>query len=275
MRVSHLLGPILLLMANGASGAPVVETTEWTESYEVVSQAELFIDNIWGDVEVIRGSSDQIELSLRSIRRADDEENFEYSLEHIPLRIGKFGNTVAVKVGRDQDNWWNVRRCKGCALRLDLVVSVPVDATINVSTVNDGDVTVRGIRGDVTATNVNGSIFTSGLTSCQTIETVNGDIEADFQTSPANDCRLETLNGDIALKLSDGADADVEVDLVNGKIRSTVELTPQSVPARVEHTSESGKHRYTIEQSAGFRIGSGGKTLILKSLNGDVLVERS
>lgn len=263
------------LSSSAASAAPVVEEREWAETFDVGQAAAVSVANVWGNVTVEPGRSDRIELAIRSIRRADDQVSFDRSLEQIPLRIGQDGDEVALRVGRDWDDWRTRERCRGCELRLDILVKVPRNASIDVRTVNDGDVVVRDIDGVVTASNVNGSVRTTGLSRCEFIETINGDLEVSFGSAPAMDCHLETLNGDIELNMAQDANVSFAVDLVNGKIRSEMDITPSAVPATVKRTTRDGRNHYEIEQAAGFDMGRGGKTLTLKSLNGDVLIERS
>ena len=152
---------------------------------------------------------------------------------------------------------------------------MPANTALDLHTVNDGDVTVSDVAGPVEATNVNGSVSTTGLAQCSLVETINGDLDVEFVTSPATDCRIETLNGDIKLSLSPGVNVNFAVALTNGKMRSALDLAPHAIPASVERTKRGDRSHYEIEQLAGLRLGGGGHTLTLKSLNGDVLVAGS
>lgn len=263
------------LASTPALADSVTDEKDWTETFDVGASPSLTIDNIWGNITVKPGASNEIEMAIRSVRSADDAKNFERSLELIPLRIAQDGDDVYLRVGRDHEKWWNDYRCDGCRLHVDLEVTVPANTALDVKTVNDGDVRIWGVEGRVTAANVNGSITTRGVTQCEHVETINGDVEVTFTQSPSTDCRIETLNGDIALDMAPGADANLAVSLFNGKIKSNVDLAPREMAATVERRTKDGRNYYDIEQLAGLRLGRGGKTLTLKSLNGDVLVARS
>ncbi|MEO0345697.1 MAG: hypothetical protein AAF229_05520 [Pseudomonadota bacterium] len=273
-RIKHLALAATLASAPALADG-VTDEKDWTETFDVSGSPSLTIDNIWGNISIKPGSGNQIEMAIRSIRMADDAESFERSLELIPLRIAQDGNDVYLRVGRDQEKWWNDYRCDGCRLHVDLEITVPANTALDVKTVNDGDVRIWGVEGRVTAANVNGSITTKGVTQCEHVETINGDVAVTFTQSPSTDCRIETLNGDIALDMAPGADANLAVSLFNGKILSEIDLAPREMAATVERRTKNGRTRYDIEQLAGLRLGRGGKTLTLKSLNGDVLVARS
>lgn len=274
MRLLTILITLGTLASGQTNAAPVVEKRDWTQSFEVSTQPALSIDNIWGDITVTAGSSNKIEVSLESVRRADNQEYFDRSLELIPLEIGQNGDEVFIHVGRQQQNWRRSPRCNGCRLHLDLVVRVPRNTTLDVRTVNDGNVIVSGVSGRVTATNVNGSVSTRGLTLCDEVETINGDVDVEFAANPGADCRIETLNGDIELSLAQDANVNFAVSLQNGKMRSGLDLQPRATTASIEHTKRGGRHHYDIEQLAGLRLGRGGHLLTLKSFNGDVLIAK-
>ncbi|MEL7311302.1 MAG: hypothetical protein AAFN07_07325 [Pseudomonadota bacterium] len=273
--ISNLSAMGLLLVSATAQTAPIVDEKKWTESFEVGDAPRLTVDVIWGDVIVEKGRSDRIEMTIESVRRADDQVSFERSLEQIPLNIGQDKDDIYLRVGRDWRHWNTLPPCRGCSVVVNVVVRVPSNTAVDVSSVNDGEVIVSDVAGVVTASNVNGGVSTSGLARCETIESVNGDVLVGFVQSPQRDCDIETLNGDINVSLPSGANADFEVSLSNGRMRSEIDLSPKSMPAQVEHVQRGDRHHYEIEKRAGLRVGRGGKALTLKSLNGDVLVERS
>ncbi|MEL7025086.1 MAG: hypothetical protein AAGL69_15225 [Pseudomonadota bacterium] len=275
-RPTLLFGSLgLALLSATAQAKPIVDEKRWTETFDVSDAPRLTVDVIWGDVIVERGNNDQIEMTIESIRRADDQTSFERSLEQIPLRLAQDGDEVFLRVGRDWRHWNELPPCRGCSVTVNVVVRVPTNSAVDVSSVNDGRVIVSDVAGMVTASNVNGGVSTSGLSQCAAIESVNGDVIVGFAQSPLDDCDIETLNGDINVSLPDGAHADFAVSLANGKMRSEIDLTPRAMKAQVQHTQRGDRHYYEIDKRSGLRLGRGGSTLSLKSLNGDVLVERS
>jgi hypothetical protein len=271
--VTTLMGLCGLLSAQ-AFAAPIEQKRNWIESFDVGSAPTLEVSNIWGNVTVTKGRSDRIEMTIESVRRAHDQASFDLSLEQIPLKIEHHGDAVSLVVGKQQD-WRNAPRCHGCRVHVDLVVRVPQNTALTLRTINDGDIIVSGVRSRIAATNVNGSVSSRGLTQCDEIETVNGDIDVQFVDAPGSDCRIQTLNGDIDLTLTDDSDVNLAVDVGNGRLRSALDLSPQTLPAEVQHKVRGGRHVYNIEQSAGLQLGRGGHLLKLKSFNGDITVAGS
>lgn len=271
---SHVLGLAVLASAQAAA-ATVSAERDWTESFVVGTAPALLIDNIWGNVNVRAGRDDRITMAIRSVRRADDQVSFDRSLELLPMDLGQEGDEVYLRVGAIAREWRDWPRCDGCQLRLDIDVSVPPSSTVTVKTVTDGTVVVSDIAGLVSAENINGPVRARGLNRCKRIEAMNGDIDLDFADAPSSDCAIETMNGDIALSLSAGTETDFAVALFHGTLFTALDLAPFAIPPVVDHRLEDGRHEYTVEKFSGLRLGRGGHTLTLKSLNGDVRVARS
>ena len=51
-------------------------------------------------------------------------------------------------------------------------------------------------------------------------------------------------------------------------------LEPLALPAKVEQRKEDGRFVYHIEQAAGIRLGAGGPTFSIESLNGDLRIRK-
>ena len=267
----------LLLFAGIAdSAAPITEEKAWTETYAVgTSTPHLEISNIWGGVRVRTGNSGEIVVSVSEVRTAPNQAMFEMSLERINLDIETDSSGVSILVG-DRNNRWNrMDRCRGCRVDYQFDIVVPPNAVIDVGTVMDGLVDVSGVTGVVSASNVNGSIAVDKIQNCESINSVNGRVKIGFSQAPVNDCSIETVNGDITLSVPANTNLDVTADLFNGEIKSDFPVGPLSMPATVEHVVEDGRNLYRIQQLNGIRIGAGGPTYSIASINGDVRIQRN
>jgi hypothetical protein len=131
-------------------------------------------------------------------------------------------------------------------------VKVPRGVGMTARTVNGG-IEIEGLRGDVKATTVNGSITLSTNGSAQA-NTVNGSIRAALG-KVGEETAFETVNGQIVLDLPDDLSADLDAQTVNGHIDSDFEV---SVRGKIT------KHRLRG------RIGGGGAPLALSTVNGSI-----
>ena len=83
---------------------------------------------------------------------------------------------------------------------------------------------------------------------------------------------IESINGDITLAMPGDAGIDMALDLFNGRVVSELEVEPVALPVSVEYVADNGRHSYRIEQPAGLRVGAGGPSYRISSLNGDVRI---
>jgi DUF4097 and DUF4098 domain-containing protein YvlB len=151
---------------------------------------------------------------------------------------------------------------------------VPPGANIDVGTVLDGRVDVQGVTGSVSASNVNGPVKVLAIRECASIGSVNGQVDVGFATSPVKDCSIETINGDITLDVPEGTGLNIALDLFNGDVSTQLLVSPLDLPATIEHTLENGHDQYRIQKSSGLRIGAGGPTYSISSMNGDVRIQK-
>jgi len=268
---------VLLLTAGIASSAtPVTEEKAWTETYAVAMTApHLEVSNIWGSVRVRPGKSGEISVSVSELRTAPDQEHFEMSLKRLKLDIEADSNGVSILVGDRDERWQRMDRCRGCRVDYQFEILVPANTIVDVGTVMDGLVDVRDVEGVVSASNVNGPVSVDGIQDCDTISSVNGGVKIGFSQAPVRDCNIETINGDITLDVPANTSLDVTMDLFNGDIQSEFPVGPLEMPATVEHVVEDGRNQYRIQQLSGIRIGAGGPTYSIASINGDVRIQKN
>lgn len=143
-------------------------------------------------------------------------------------------------------------------VQVDFMVRVPAGVKFAGQTVN-GDVDADGIRSDVKASTVNGSvdIHTTGFAEAST---VNGNITCRLgRSSFSEDVEFETVNGSITIEMPEGLDAEFRANTVNGSIDSDF---PILVTGKVSRRSLRGS------------IGSGGPELRLSTVNGSIRLRK-
>jgi hypothetical protein len=267
---------ITLLAVSDGAAAAVTDQKTWSQSFPVTAAApRLLIDNIWGNVRVRIGSAREIAVTVDERRSAPTQELFELSKQTIFLDVQADGDGVAMVVGQHDDSTRpRVNRCRGCRVDFQFEVTVPPGTQIDVSTVTDGGIDVAG-GGPVSASNVNGPVAVKDLQDCTRIESVNGKVEVSFARAPSRDCSIKTINGDITLSVPGGTGLDAALGVMQGNVMSEFDLEPLALPAKVEQRKEDGRFVYHVEQAAGIRLGTGGPTFSIESLNGDLRIRQS
>ncbi len=144
-------------------------------------------------------------------------------------------------------------------VQVEFTVRVPAGVNFIGRTVN-GDVEALGIQGDVKAHTVNGGVdvSASGLAEATT---VNGSITASLgRANWTGTMDFTTVNGSVTLELPADLSCDVSISTVNGHISSDY---PLMVEGRISPRHVKG------------RIGDGGRTLVVKTVNGSVQLRRA
>jgi hypothetical protein len=267
---------LLALLAFGTASA-VTDQKTWSQTYPVTASVpRLLIDNVWGNVRVRTGAAREIAVTVDEKRSAPTQELFELSKQTIYLDVQADDNGVSMVVGKPERMMGRrIDRCRDCRVDYQFEVTVPPGTQIDVSTVTDGGIDVAGGGGAVRATNVNGPVAAKDLQDCTEIESVNGAVEVSFARSPSLDCSIKTINGDITLTVPGGAGFDAMLSMMQGNVVSEFDLEPLALPAKVEQSKQDGRFIYHIEQAAGVRLGNGGPTFSIESLNGDLRIRKS
>jgi ribosomal protein S28E/S33 len=266
---------LVLSASTSHAASSVKDQNSWEDTYIVTTATpNLRISNIWGGVIVRTGKSGQITVSAVELRSAPDQERFDRSFESIRLEVTADASGVSLLVGDPDERWHRMNECRGCRLDIQFEVLVPPGAIIDVGTVMDGRVDIEGVTGSVSASNVNGPVKVGDIHECTSIESVNGKVDVSFATSPVSDCSIETINGDITLAVPEGTGLDIKLDLFNGDLSSQLTVGPLELPAMIEHTMENGHDQYRIQKFSGLRIGAGGPTYSISSMNGDVRIQK-
>lgn len=144
-------------------------------------------------------------------------------------------------------------------VEVEFTVRVPAGVRFDGRTVN-GEVEARNLGADVTATTVNGevNVSTAGVARATT---VNGGITARMGKADwEGDLDIQTVNGSIELTMPATLSADVRAEVLNGEITTDFPVTSQG---RLSRRRLEGQ------------IGTGGRTLQLKTVNGGVEIKRA
>ncbi len=278
MLVSVILAAIASSPAALHAAAWVEQSDQWEQRFPVATATPtLVISNIWGDVRVSVGPVDEIWVKVSEHRRAPTQALFDRSLDVLPLTLSADDQGVSLIVGKPHQRRQH-DPCRGCQLDVQFDVTIPAGSQIDVSTVNDGKVDVDGVTGLVSARNVNGPVRVSGAHQCGRVKSINGAVQLQLVQvlipAPGEGCELETINGNITLQLPADAGLDLAMELFNGSLRTEFEVESMAMTPKVEKSRKGNRLRYEISQAGGLRIGAGGANLFVKSLNGDIQINK-
>jgi len=102
---------------------------------------------------------------------------------------------------------------------VDLELRVPRRTSLELATVNDGDVVVRGVEGEIEVQNTNGAVTIEDVSGAVLAEAVNGDITVRFnRVTPDKAMSFVSMNGDLDVTLPPDVRANLRLSTDNGEI---------------------------------------------------------
>ena len=155
----------------------------------------------------------------------------------------------------------------------DFVIEVPARIDLDLSAVNDGDVTVDGVDGELEISNVNGEITLNQVAGSVVAHTTNGTVKATMtRVTAGKPMAFTTLNGDADVTLPAATKANLRLRSDNGQLFTDFDFTAQM--AEVQESREQGHTMKEIGKYIGGAINGGGPVFELRSFNGDVYVRK-
>lgn len=159
------------------------------------------------------------------------------------------------------------------ANKLTVVARIPRRADVELSTVNDGEIIVSNVSGNLQLSNVNGPITATDITGSVIAESVNDTIDIGFTgLDDDNATSLDSINGALRLHLPSNTGAQLHIDTSKGEITSDFEVEVQQSKPTVERSDKRGGVEIRIESVIVANINGGGPVIRLTSLHGDIQI---
>jgi DUF4097 and DUF4098 domain-containing protein YvlB len=161
------------------------------------------------------------------------------------------------------------------AEKVTLLARVPKHANLSLSTVNDGEIIVSNIIGNLQLSNANGPITARNISGSVIAESVNAAIDVSFaKVDDVNASSFETINGDIYVGIPATAGAQLHLDSGQGQITSDFEVEVMPTKGTVERDEDGDGVAIRIENVVVAKINGGGPVLRLKSLYGNMHIKQ-
>lgn len=216
------------------------------------------IKNVNGDIEAEASNSDEIQVS--AVKSGPDAD--QVKIQVVPSSEGVTictiypgGSTGPCESGKG----WHTN-IHGDRAKVHFTVRMPKNLRFTGTSVN-GNVRAENMGRFVRADTVNGSVEISTAAWAQA-DTVNGSIRARMGRADWDGTlKLDSVNGSVELEMPDDLNADVRFSSVNGRMKSDFPLTI---------TGNIG-----AGHSARGTIGSGGRELVIDTVNGNVELKKA
>lgn len=274
----------LVALTVGTARAQLIETRTLAESVPVDRGAGLriVVDNVFGPIRVTAHDQAVVDMTATETIRARTQSDLERARSEVGLRTEHDEGEVAFLARQVDDDCscdcdcpgyhWQGYRGQGYVVEYDIELRVPYDASIDLSTVNGGEIVVDGVHGDFQVANVNGPVRLSGLRGTGRATTVNGRIDATFERAPAGETSFKTVNGRIEVAYPTDLSADLAFKTMRGEVWTDFEAEPLPLSPVSERTADGDRLVIRTERRSVVRVASGGSTHSFETLNGDIHV---
>jgi hypothetical protein len=227
---------------------------QWEYRTGLKDGQQVWIRNTNGPIEVVGGSSDQLEVRAEKSWRHSSPGSV-----HLMKIEGERGVTIcAMWQAREQKcedgGHYRMNGVRKNDVAVRFTIALPRGVPLDVSTVNGG-LQIHGVSAPVEATTVNGRIAVNTAKGPIQATTVNGSIEANMQELSGGEVKLTTVNGSVSAGLPLEINANIDAETVNGRVETDF---PVKVMGKVSPRHLRGT------------IGSGGPTLRLITVNGSI-----
>lgn len=232
------------------------------------SRATVDIDIHKGSITVKGSSRQDVKLSYKAREKAKDKDKNEnagngltkISSGGLDLEASEKNNKVDI-----ESSSWNTA--------IDLVIEVPSNINLSVSTYNSGDIDVDNINGEVVAENYNGKITLLNISGSAVAGTYNGRIEVLLNTvTPDTPMSFTTYNGDVDITFPANTKGNLKLKSTRGDIYSGFEMKViESAPIQKKNES-NGVYKVYLDDWTRATINGGGPDITMKNYNGDIYI---
>jgi len=208
---------------------------------------------------IIKVSTDQ--------KKYEDEDDTRDGLKKIP------NNSIGITAREDN----NVVKVSSSNMNKSVYLEIQVPKTFNLKLqdINDGDIYVENIDGNMDVNHVNGGISLINISGSAVVNTTNGDIKASFVKVAENTpMAFSTFNGDIDVTLPADTKASLKLKSDQGDIYTDFDMKINKTPPKVENKQESGEYKISMEAWVNGTINGGGPLMSFKNFNGDIMIRK-
>ena len=175
----------------------------------------------------------------------------------------------------ERDNRVSVETEMPTTSPITIVARVPRRAKLDLSAVNESEIVVRDIVGDLQLENINGPITATNITGSVIAESVNNPIKVGLSAVASGAATsLSSLNGDIVLTLPAATRAEFHLDTAQGEITSDFELDIKPSKPLIERKEGRGGVSVRMEDVVVATVNGGGPVIRIKTLNGSIKIAK-
>ena len=264
-----------------------VETITKEVSFANNSSENIFVArNINGSINLEAYNGNTIKIEIKKSISADSQADLEKGIQEFKVKIVEKENKIILHPDAPyicfDDEYFGMNVNMGrhgnkvpYNFELDYTIKVPRNLNIDISTINNGDVSVSNVQASIVkAGNINGSIELKNIAGATEAHTINGTIDVTYVKNPTEKSSYSTINGDITINFLKNLVADVAFDSMHGELYTDFVISDYIAKSEKNINSKKRGVKYMYKSTPLVRIGKGGPIFSFKTLNGDVSIKK-
>ncbi len=228
----------------------------------------LEVDQIYGGTKVIGYDGQEVIVTAKQ-RKMQSKTTMSGGLRKIQ------NNSMALEA-EEADNYVRVEaqnHSRGGKHSMNLEIKVPRNFNLKISTINDGDIWVENINGEMEISNVNNDVTLNLVSGSAVVDTVNGEIKASFrEVTPNSQMIFTSFNENVDVTLPSDVQADFKMRTVNGEIFTGFDIDFDTTAPIVEKANSKRSYKVKLEKWISGQANGGGTEIVLKSHSGDLIL---
>jgi DUF4097 and DUF4098 domain-containing protein YvlB len=161
---------------------------------------------------------------------------------------------------------------------IDLTITVPVHTSLYLRAVNEGDIHVTGVDGELDVDDVNGSVTLTNIAGSAVAHALNGRLLVTFTRVNQKPMAFSSLNGDIDVTFPADLKANVSLRSDMGDVFSDFDVNMQAAstkPIVEDGRSSGGKYRVKMDKTVRGTINGGGPEMQFTNFNGAIYIRKA
>jgi len=161
---------------------------------------------------------------------------------------------------------------------VDITIQVPRRTSLRLETVNDGDITVTGVEGEIDVDNNNGEVTLKNVSGNAVAHAYNRGLKVTFdRINPQKPMAFSSFNGDVDVTFPSDLKANVSLTSYGGEVFSDFDIqldTTAPVQTPTTGKREGRKFTVTVDKAVRGKINGGGQEIQFTNYRGNIYIRR-
>jgi DUF4097 and DUF4098 domain-containing protein YvlB len=225
---------------------------------------------IHGSITVTAGTAGQVVVDSAGTTRESRAP------KDVPAGMKRIDNSRSSLNVEEDHNVVTISTMRGDGANLN--IQVPPNASLNLKTLNGGQIEVTGINGEIEVDNLNGPITLKSVSGSVVAHSLNGAVTASLDKITSDKpMAFTSLNGKIDVTLPADTKARIRMKSDRGEIYSDFDMKMEADAAKPQvqdNRGQGGKYKMRMDHSIYGSINGGGPEYRFETMNGNILIHK-